>query len=424
MSSGDHETGRIANPAILKCSNLMYEQHVSNVQMWPLMNILDQEIRNKVHLVFCFGVNATEVIFTTMDKKVYALGCNRHGCSGCGNEVSSMIPQKISELDGKKVVSISAGSGPHVVVLTDDGEVYSWGDNKSSQVGNGDSITVLSPFLVSRFITTKVTRVACGSYHTLAVTENGEVYSWGFNNYGQIGCGSTASQGSPRKISFPVKENRMIDVSCCQNSSFALSCVGSLFSWGYNGNGQLGLNKDTHQRIPCLISLLSNITIKKISGGHSHVFALSDEGELYGWGSNCHGQLGVENKLSASSPLKVAGNIGHVVSVAASHFSHTSAAQNLQGQVYMWGMLRSQVVTNPVLTHFSNLNAVFASFSSPPINWQPMQMGGDAKPTVQQSLTAAFNNEKTSDLKILVEGKIIHVHKAVLKIRWRYNSYF
>ena len=70
MSSGDHETGRIANPAILKCSNLMYEQHVSNVQMWPLMNILDQEIRNKVHLVFCFGVNATEVIFTTMDKKV------------------------------------------------------------------------------------------------------------------------------------------------------------------------------------------------------------------------------------------------------------------------------------------------------------------------------------------------------------------
>lgn len=67
-----------------------------------------------------------------------------------------------------------------------DGEVYSWGDNKSSQVGNGDSITVLSPFLVSRFITTKVTRVACGSYHTLAVTENGEVYSWGFNNYGQV----------------------------------------------------------------------------------------------------------------------------------------------------------------------------------------------------------------------------------------------
>ena len=49
---------------------MMLEQHVSNMQMWPLMNILDQSIRSQVHLVFAFGVNATEVIFTTMDKKV------------------------------------------------------------------------------------------------------------------------------------------------------------------------------------------------------------------------------------------------------------------------------------------------------------------------------------------------------------------
>lgn len=162
--------------------------------------------------------------------------------------------------------------------------------------------------------------------------------------------------------------------------------------------------------------------IKKIACGFAHVFALSDEGELYGWGANIYGQLGLGHKNNSGTPLKVATEVGHVVSVAATHYSHSSAAQNLQGQVFMWGNLRSQTVMRPKLTHFSNLNAVFASFSLPPVSWQPMQMGGDSKPTVQQSLCAAFNDENTSDLKILVEGKIIHVHKAVLKIRCDYFS--
>jgi len=214
----------------------------------------------------------------------------------------------------------------------------------------------------------------------------------------------------------------MVDIGCCQNSSLSLSSSGEVFSWGYNGNGQLGINNNTNQTNPCAVTSLSGLMIKKLACGFAHVFALSDEGELYGWGANSYGQLGTGNKTNTGSPWKIATDVGHVVSVAATHYSHSSAAQNLQGQVYMWGHLRSQTVMKPVLTHFSNLNAVFASFSSPTVSWQPMQMGGDAKPTVQQSLSVAFNDEKTCDLKILVEGKMIHVHKAVLKIRCDYFS--
>jgi len=401
---------------------MMLEQHVSNMQMWPLMNILDQSIRSQVHLVFAFGVNATEVIFTTMDKKVYALGCNNNGCFGCGDTESSLRPRKINELDNKKIVDISAGSGPHVVVLTDEGEVYSWGHNVYTQIGSGVSTVGYSPFLVSKFINTRVTRVACGSYHTLTLTENGEVYAWGYNSSGQIGSGSTSTQSTPRKVLSTIGQMRMIDIGCCQNTSFALSCNGEVYCWGYNGNGQLGIGNCANQANPVKVTQLESHMIKKVACGFSHVFALSDEGQLFGWGSNSYGQLGIGNKTSQNTPVRVAVEVGHIVSVAATHYSNSSAAQNLQGQVFMWGHLRSQAVLTPVLTHFSNLNAVFASFSSPPVSWQPMQMGGDSKPTVKQSLSAAFNDEASSDLKILVEGKMIYVHKAVLKIRCDYFS--
>ncbi|XP_072116892.1 RCC1 and BTB domain-containing protein 2-like isoform X6 [Mobula birostris] len=106
-----------------------------------------------------------------------------------------------------------------------------------------------------------------------------------------------------------------------------------------------------------------------------------------------------------------------VVEIAACHSTHTSAAKTQAGQVYMWGQCRSQSVTLPYLTHFTCTDDVFACFATPAVTWRLLSVESDNHLTVAQSMKKEFDSTETSDLKFLVDGKTIHAHKAVLKIR-------
>ncbi|XP_073689092.1 RCC1 and BTB domain-containing protein 2-like, partial [Garra rufa] len=186
------------------------------------------------------------------------------------------------------------------------GEVYAWGHNGYSQLGNGTTNHGLTPALVStNLISKRVTEVACGSHHTIALTTDGEVYAWGYNNSGQVGSGSTANQPTPRRVSSCLQNKVVVNIACGQLCSMAVLDNGETYGWGYNCNGQLGLGNNGNQQTPCRIAALQGINIVQVACGYAHTLALTDEGFVYCWGANSYGQLGTGNKSNQAVPTLI-----------------------------------------------------------------------------------------------------------------------
>lgn len=389
-----------------------------DVGKWPVFALLPPEELRLIRQACVFGSAANEALYVTVNDEVFALGTNCSGCLGLGDLQSTIEPRRIDVLCGKKIVSLSYGTGPHVVIATADGEVFAWGHNGYSQLGNGTTNHGLTPAVVStNLLNKRVTEVACGSHHTIALTTDGEVFAWGYNNSGQVGSGSTANQPTPRRVSSCLQNKVVVNIACGQLCSMAVLDNGEIYGWGYNCNGQLGLGNNGNQQTPCRIAALHGINIVQVACGYAHTLALTDEGFVYAWGANSYGQLGTGNKSNQSLPTLINTDKERMVEVAACHTSHTSAAKTQSGQVLMWGQCRGQAVASPHLTHFSSTDDVFACFATPAVTWHLLSVDGDDYLTVAQSLKKEFDCPEISDLKFLVDGKCIHVHKALLKIR-------
>ncbi|XP_072254755.1 RCC1 and BTB domain-containing protein 1 [Pyxicephalus adspersus] len=329
---------------------------------------------------------------------VFAFGQNCSNCLGTGDNQSTMVPRKLDVLCGKKITGISYGSGPHVLVCTEDGELYAWGHNGYNQLGNSNTVQGTVPVQIGiELMEKKVIQVACGSHHSLVLSLEGEVFAWGYNNCGQIGTGTTSNQPVPRKVSAQLQSKTVVAVAAGPTCSMAITDNGQVYGWGYNGTGQLGLGSTGNQLIPCRVVFVQQVCVVQIVCGYSHTMGLTDQGYLYSWGANMNGQLGIGNKSNQLSPVKVETN-ERIVEVAACHSSHTSAAKSQSGQVYMWGPCRGQIILSPLLTNFTCTDDVFACFSNPPVMWRMLSIGWGG-------------------VRFRVEGKDIHVHRAVLKIR-------
>ncbi|KAK5920658.1 hypothetical protein CgunFtcFv8_024445 [Champsocephalus gunnari] len=391
---------------------------MADVTKWPIFSMMGPQELSSIRKACVFGTSANEAVFITKDDEVYVIGLNCSSCLGTGDSQSSIIPKKLDFLSGKKVVSVSYGSGPHILLATEDGELFAWGHNGYSQLGNGTTNQGAAPLLVSaNLLNKKVTEVACGSHHSMALTDSGEVYAWGYNNCGQVGSGSTANQPTPRRVSSCLQNKVAVSIVCGQTSSLAVLDNGEVYGWGYNGNGQLGLGNSGNQLTPCRLAALQGLCVQQIVSGYAHSLALTDEGLLFAWGANTYGQLGTGNKSNQLSPLLIMTEKERIVEVAACHSTHTSACKTQSGQVYMWGQCRGQSIVLPLLTHFTCTDDVFACFATPSVMWKLLSMEHDDFLTVAQSLKKEFDNPETADLKFCVDGKHICVHKAILKIR-------
>ncbi|XP_070539081.1 RCC1 and BTB domain-containing protein 1-like [Ptychodera flava] len=396
------------------------KRNMLNVNKWTIFSLLDEATIESIRLACVYGSSANEAIYVTKEDEVYALGTNCSGALGVGDLQSSLQPRKVEELCGKGVIYFAYGSGPHVIALTGTGELYSWGHNGYNQLGNGNTTQSPLPAAISNgLMGRKIIQVACGSYHTVAQTEDREVYAWGYNNCGQVGTGSTTNQPTPRKVTHNIGSKKAKLVTCGQTSTMILTDTGEVSVWlGYNGNGQLGIGNNVNQSTPCKVTSLQNYVIAKIVCGYAHSMALTDEGVIYTWGANSYGQLGTGNKSNLVTASRVTVDKHRFIDIAATHYNHVSAAMTHTGIVYMWGQCRGQSVTSPTETQFNVLSDVFACFASPPITYEPLVVD---KPimykTVPESIQDAFDNEETSDLKFIIEDKTVCVHRAVLKIR-------
>ena len=209
-----------------------------------------------------------------------------------------------------------------------DGVLYF--DNIYLDSGTPDSVTMPLPVVMrQQESAAKNVQVVAGGGFSAVLKEDGTVWMWGRNNYGQLGDGTTVDCDFPRPVP---GVSDVTQIQAAGGSMLVLKEDGTVWGWGENGNGQLGDGTTTLRTTPQKVEGLTNV--KKLSSTYSHVLALKGDGTLWAWGSNGRGQLGDGTKNSATSPQIVPG-LSNIVDIAAGKY--TSMALTQEGTVYIWG---------------------------------------------------------------------------------------
>ena len=237
----------------------------------------------------------------------YSWGRGEFGALGHADTRDRPTPKVVETLRGIRLADIACGTG-HALVVSEEGCVYGWGWNSKSQVGVSTSESraseaVCTPTLLGSLLGLSVRAVACGAAHSLAVTLQGEVYSWGLGGSGQLGHADYTSSVRPRCIS-RLATDVIIGVACGFGHSIALTKDGALRSWGWNRDGQLGVGDSENRNVPQRLSLPCTAQQVACGGGHSCV--VSTTGDLYAFGSSSCGQLGLGEECTRQNVLKPA----------------------------------------------------------------------------------------------------------------------
>lgn len=249
-----------------------------------------------------------------------------------------------------QVTASTTGAGNHFSVFldTETNTLYTSGENVVGQLGNGTTgFDVKTPLAVQmpEGFDAKIVSVSAGLLHTTFLTEDGDVYSFGFNNRGPLGTGDEDTRTTAVKVE-ALDDVNIVTIENGNGVSYAISDTGQLYAWGSNSNGQLGLGDQDTRLIPTEVEALANETVVSISSGTSFTLALTADGQVWAFGSNTDGQLGSPDALEedgsparrATSPVLVDGLPGNVTSVTAD--TKTSFAVTEDGRVFGWGESR------------------------------------------------------------------------------------
>lgn len=272
---------------------------------------------------------------------VYAWGHNLKGELGDVTCDNKSAPVKI-DVPGT-AVQVSAGNELSFA-LCKDGDLYAWGDNTSYQMGDGMNISRMEPEKMME----NVAMVAAGSFHAMAIDDSGALYVWGRNKNGALGiadseCDQTDENGYPC-MSKPYKlMDNVTYIAAGEDYSMAVTSDGTLYAWGINVDHQLGIEKtdsvnendEPYQSKP--VKVMDGVS-RVACGSKYMAFALTDDGDLYGWGNASVGSIGTENIDDPKSqvqitPLKVMENVQDIAAGSAH-----AVALKTDGTAYTWGV--------------------------------------------------------------------------------------
>jgi alpha-tubulin suppressor-like RCC1 family protein len=236
-------------------------------------------------------------------------------------------------LPGK--VKVIASGHQYSIALMKSGELYCWGSNEEGQLGLGHTEHVSVATKLEFTFSALVETVVCGAYHTFAILRNSEVFCWGYNAQGQLGLGDKKNRLAPTKMTFaftaPVKF-----LSCGGNHTFALLKNKDIFCWGRNSFGQLGLGDTTSVSLPTKFEYQFPAPVKALVCGWFHTIAHLINDEIFSCGRNYYSQLGLGGGEDKSIPMKIEFPFTAPVKYVACGAWHTFV-QLTTGEVYCWG---------------------------------------------------------------------------------------
>jgi len=222
------------------------------------------------------------------DSTLWVWGSNSFGRLGTGDTTNVLSPAQIgSETNWEK---ITAGDA-HSLALKIDGTLWAWGLNSSGQLGNSTTVKSSSPIQIG--VETSWTNIAAGGAHSLAIKtvgSNNTMWAWGYNNSGQLGDSSTLDSLTPIRVGV---DTDWIQISAGYRNSSARKTTGTLWAWGRNEYGQIGDGSNIRSTTPVQIGGASD-WLQVITGFNSfHSLGLKNDNTIYSWGYNRNGQLGI-----------------------------------------------------------------------------------------------------------------------------------
>ncbi|XP_075356676.1 E3 ISG15--protein ligase HERC5-like isoform X2 [Mycteria americana] len=211
----------------------------------------------------------------------------------------------VKELGNQDIVQIACGD-QHAMALSRGGELFTWGQNAHGQLGVGSQTTLIpQPQLVERLKGISLAQIAAGGAHTAAVSLSGAVYSWGKNDFGQLGLGDTEDRDCPSYVG-ALEHWKTVFISCGADHTAVLSKEGLVCTFGAGGAGQLGHNSTRNELMPRLVAELWGARVSQVACGRQHTLVyVPSLDKVYSFGSGEEGQLGDERKPNQLIPLPI-----------------------------------------------------------------------------------------------------------------------
>ena len=268
----------------------------------------------------------------TSDGKVYGWGQNKNGQIGDNSTNSSWVPVLVPDAQNFKSLAVSenvsAGIGSD--------KVYTWGSNRYDQVWNGYPIAGSPEFTWKRYVLPKriefpsisVADMSHNFFHTMCVDTTGNLWTWGGNDFGQLGQGNKLANSYPTKVT---SLSGVSGVAAGLYHSAAVKTDGTVWTFGLGQQSQLGYSSPASTQ-PQQIAGLTNVVA--VAAGDYHTVALKTDGTVWAWGANDKGQLGNGNTITQVAPIQVAGLSG-VKAIRAC--GANTIALKTDGTVWGWG---------------------------------------------------------------------------------------
>ncbi|XP_035182202.1 probable E3 ubiquitin-protein ligase HERC3 [Oxyura jamaicensis] len=246
--------------------------------------------------VKCSNCDKTHTLLLSSDGKL-----SEHWATSSGN---CLKPRLVEELGNHEIVQIACGDR-HSLALSRGGELFTWGQNACGQLGVGRQVTLTpKPQLVEGLKGIPLAQIAAGGAHSIAVSLSGAVYSWGKNDFGQLGLGHTEDKDYPSYIE-ALEHWKTVFISCGADHTAVLSKDGLVCTFGAGGAGQLGHNSTQNELTPRVVAELWGARVSQVVCGRQHTLVyVPSLDKVYLFGSD-EGQLGNERTANQLIPLPI-----------------------------------------------------------------------------------------------------------------------
>jgi alpha-tubulin suppressor-like RCC1 family protein len=332
------------------------------------------------------GVLDTTVAIKT-DGTLWTWGANAAGNLG-DNTTTQRITPVTTFAGGTNWKQVACGNfniGPTAnttAAIKTDGTLWTWGANYSGQLGNNNISGRRTP--VTTFAGgTNWKQVACGREHTAAIKTDGTLWTWGGNANGQLGNNTTSQRNTP--VTTFAGGTNWKQVACGNRHTAAVKTDGTLWTWGYNYNGQLGDNTSTQRNTP-VTTFFGGTNWKQVSCGNNYTAAIKTNGTLWGWGATGYGRLGAGETFfdSVFIPIETFAGGTNWKQVSCGYV-HTAAIKT-DGTLWVWGRNLYGQLGNAQTT---NRSTPVTTFAGGP-NWKQVSSGTDHTAAVQAGINAEY----------------------------------
>ena len=284
---------------------------------------------------------------TAIDKngRAWSWGLSNYGQLGDNSTTSRVTP--VSVLGATKTFcQISLNS--HIVAIDKNGQAWGWGNNNFGQLGD-DSITNRCTPVSVGGLPKIFCQISVAGNHTIAIDNRGFVWTWGINGQGQLGDNSITSRRTPVQVAGLPKN--FCQIAGGSNHTVAIDNAGQAWGWGYNIAGQLGNNSYISQRTPVSV-LGATKTFCQIAAGSNHTIAIDKNGKVWGWGNNQNGQLGNNSTTARCTPVSVLGTTKTFCQITAGNYVTFAIDKN--GRAWGWGSNASgEIGDNSTITRYT-----------------------------------------------------------------------